>query len=127
MLVLLPKRLICDINNNVVYLSTCTVVFELITHSVPTVDQFLHVEWTARCAFPLWTIHCALYTVLDLLLVRGAELRGMLASLRTPHSPAGLLELTTALALQRSPRDYTYISPPREGQRRWAALPRLPR
>ena len=54
--------------------------------------------------------------------VGGAELRGMLASLRTPHSPAGLLELTTALALQRSPRDYTYISPPREGQRRYRRL-----
>ena len=36
---------------------TCTVVFELITHSVPTVDQFLRVEWTA--AFPLWTLNLA--------------------------------------------------------------------
>ena len=34
-----------------------TVVFELITHSVPTVDQFLRVEWTA--AFPLWTLNLA--------------------------------------------------------------------
>jgi hypothetical protein len=34
-----------------------TAVFGVITHSVPTVDQFLRVEWTA--AFPLWTLNLA--------------------------------------------------------------------
>ena len=35
----------------------CTVVFGVITHSVPTVDHFFRVEWTA--AFPLWTLNLA--------------------------------------------------------------------
>ena len=40
-------------------INTCTVVFGVNTHSVPTVDQFLRVEWTA--AFPLCTKHCVAY------------------------------------------------------------------
>ena len=40
---------------------TSTVVFGVSTHSVPSVDHFFRVEWTA--AFPLCTIHCVLYTV----------------------------------------------------------------
>ena len=36
---------------------SCTVLFGVNTHSVPTVDQFLRVEWTA--AFPLWTLDLA--------------------------------------------------------------------
>ena len=34
-----------------------TVVFGVSTHSVPTVDHFFRVEWTA--AFPLWTLNLA--------------------------------------------------------------------
>ena len=36
---------------------TSTVVFGVSTHSVPTVDHFFRVEWTA--AFPLWTLNLA--------------------------------------------------------------------
>ena len=47
------------------YLRVGTVLIGVNTHSVPTVDLFFRVEWTA--AFPLitlCTIHCVLYTVL---------------------------------------------------------------
>ena len=37
--------------------NTSTVVFGVNTHSVPTVDLFFRVEWTA--AFPLWTLNLA--------------------------------------------------------------------